>query len=197
MRRVVQWEGVSDSQLLTIVLGGNAVSNVALRPLGELLDCRPAQLRRMGLAEAVSARVQAMAEISRRHQPRMHPRRPVGSARDALSHVSALRRLRTEALAVVLLDARMRCLETVRVAQGATAHLVATPKEVFAPAFARSASALVLAHNHPSGDPEPSDEDIAFTRTMRAAGELLDVVVLDHLVVAARAYTSFREAGLM
>jgi DNA repair protein RadC len=83
------------------------------------------------------------------------------------------------------------------VARGAVSHVSVEPREVFAPAIARGASALLLAHNHPTGNVLPSVEDIGFTRTMMCAGETLGICVLDHLIVTRRGYVSLAEAGLM
>ena len=98
---------------------------------------------------------------------------------------------------MLLLDVRMCLIGMVKVAEGATARVAVSPREVSAAAVTRGAAALVLAHNHPTGNPEPSAEDVEFTRAMRDAGELLDVQVLDHLVVSRRGYVSLREAGLI
>ena len=76
-------------------------------------------------------------------------------------------------------------------------HVGVAAREVFAPAIRRRAVAIALAHNHPSGDPEPSAEDRAFTRLMSRAGAVLGIQVLDHLVVTRRSYFSFAEAGLL
>jgi DNA repair protein RadC len=76
-------------------------------------------------------------------------------------------------------------------------HIAVTPREVFAPAVERRAAAIVLAHNHPSGDPGPSPEDRLFTQLMARAGAVLGIQLLDHLVVTRRAYFSFAEARLL
>jgi DNA repair protein RadC len=83
------------------------------------------------------------------------------------------------------------------VALGSRSHVAARPREVFGPALQRGATALILVHNHPSGEVDPSPEDEDFTTAMSEAGRLLDIEVVDHLVVARRAYFSFREAGRM
>ena len=77
-----------------------------------------------------------------------------------------------------------------------TASLV-HPREVFAPAIREAASALLLVHNHPSGDPEPSPEDLEITRRLVAAGELVGIRVVDHVVIGEGCYVSFLERGLI
>jgi DNA repair protein RadC len=99
---------------------------------------------------------------------------------------------------VLLLDGRLSLLDPFQpVAGGHLMHISVTAREVFAPAVARRAAGVVLAHNHPSGDPGPSPEDRAFTQLMVKAGALLGIRVLDHLIVTRRAYFSFSEAALL
>ncbi len=71
------------------------------------------------------------------------------------------------------------------------------PREVFSPAVKESAAAMILVHNHPTGDPTPSSEDIAVTRRLREAGEIMGIKVLDHIIVGDGEYLSFVERGLM
>ena len=118
--------------------------------------------------------------------------------RAVLPFLGSLRRSPTEVLGVLALDARQAALgAVVRVAEGGVSHVTAEPREVFSPALERRASAIVLAHNHPSGNTEPSLEDLEFTRAMCEAGTVLGIQVLDHLVVARRSYVSLRERGLL
>jgi DNA repair protein RadC len=82
------------------------------------------------------------------------------------------------------------------VAKGSTSHCQVDPREVFAPAVAARASAVVLVHNHPSGDPEPSQLDVTLTLQLRDAGRALCIRVLDHLVLGDRGYVSLAQRGL-
>ncbi|MGH7903201.1 MAG: JAB domain-containing protein [Candidatus Dormibacteraceae bacterium] len=190
------WDRADDGRLLRALLGP-ASTAILDRPLAELLEAEPDGLAAMGLKARARSRLLAVAEVARRHQPSARPPPAVTAPRHALSHLAGLRGLGSEVLAVLLLDSRMCALGLTRVAEGALSHVTATPREVFTPALRAGASALVMAHNHPSGQAEPSPEDIEFTRVMAEAGRLLDVPVIDHLVVARRAYFSFREGGLM
>jgi DNA repair protein RadC len=166
--------------------------------VGELLDATPDRLRELGLGPAARRRLLAGAELARRYQPAARPARPVDSPRDALAHLGPLRTAASEVLAVLPLDGRLAPLGGLAVvAVGSLTHVSVEAREVFAPAFERRAAAVVLAHNHPSGTSEPSREDVVFTGTMSAAGAVLGIQVLDHIVVARRGYFSFREAGLM
>jgi DNA repair protein RadC len=81
------------------------------------------------------------------------------------------------------------------VSVGSLSASIVHPREVFQPAVAASAAGLIVAHNHPSGDPEPSPEDVAVTRRLREAGELLGIELVDHVVVAGRGYVSLKARG--
>ncbi len=96
---------------------------------------------------------------------------------------------------MLLLDARHRALRTVVVSTGTLDATVVHPRDVFRAAAMAGAAAIVLFHNHPSGDPTPSREDIDLTRRMAAAGELMGVDVIDHVILADGRYSSFRESG--
>jgi DNA repair protein RadC len=100
-----------------------------------------------------------------------------------------------EEFLVLLLDAKHRKLREVRVSQGSLTAAIVHPREVFAPAIHEAAAAVILVHNHPSGDPSPSPEDLSLTRRLREAGTILGIEVLDHVIVGANAYYSFAEAG--
>jgi DNA repair protein RadC len=100
-----------------------------------------------------------------------------------------------ERFLVVLLDGRYRVLRQEVVSQGTLTASLVHPREVFRPALREAAAALILVHNHPSGDPTPSPEDREITARLAKAGEILGVRVLDHVVVAERGYCSLREEG--
>ncbi len=103
-----------------------------------------------------------------------------------------------EVLGLLPLNARLGLLDGFcPVPCGHVMHLSVTAREVFAPAISRLAAAVVLVHDHPSGDPGPSPEDRAFTQLMVRAGAVLGIQILDHLIVARRAYFSFAEARLL
>ena len=114
-----------------------------------------------------------------------------------LSHVTALRRAQQEALIALLLDSQLRLIRVIPIAVGSLNHVAVTAREVFRHPLEQSANALILCHNHPSGDVYPSRHDILFTNAMATAGQTLGINLVDHLIVAKRAYFSFRVAGLL
>jgi DNA repair protein RadC len=152
-----------------------------------------------GVGAAKAASLIAAFELGRRcagsHLPEGASLR---SPQDVFRHFGPrMRRLTQEHFAVVLLDGRHRVLGDEVVSQGTLTASLVHPREVFRPALRASAAALILVHNHPSGDPTPSAEDRAVTERLARAGEILGIRVLDHVVVAERGYVSLREEGAL
>ena len=188
---------VDDRSLIDDLVGPAAAIALRETPVGVLLEASPDQLTRLGLKPAARRRLLAGAELARRFQPAVKPSGSVHTARDLLPYLATLRAARTEALGVLTLDVRCCLLgELALVAEGGLMHVAVAAREVYGPALERSAAAIVMAHNHPSGIAEPSAEDVSFTQLMGRAGMILGVRLLDHMIVARRGYFSFREAGL-
>ncbi len=110
---------------------------------------------------------------------------------------TAMTRYRVEVFRVLLLSARHDVLKRVTVSRGSLSSAIVHPREVFRPAILASAATIVLVHNHPSGDPEPSAEDVEITKRLVRVGELLGIPVLDHVIVSKGGYTSMRERGVV
>ncbi|HXX42508.1 MAG TPA: DNA repair protein RadC [Chthoniobacterales bacterium] len=113
-----------------------------------------------------------------------------------------MRMLRTEALRVVLLDTRYRLIRVEDVSKGSMNESIAHPREIFRPALTYSAYAVIVVHNHPSGDASPSQADHSLTRRLAEAAELLQIKLLDHIIIGApdeagSGYFSFKEAGVL
>jgi DNA repair protein RadC len=186
-----------DHALLREVLGP-APSLAAAVPVGHLLEAEPGELLALGFSEAACRRLLAVAELARRHQPASSPLRPVLRPRDALPYLAPIRAEPREVVVALPLDGGLAVAGgLIRVAEGALASVAVEAREVFAPVLERRAAALILAHNHPSGRLEPSLADVEFTCAMVAAGEVLGVPVLDHLLVTRRGYRSLAESGLL
>ncbi|MCL4133840.1 UNVERIFIED_CONTAM: hypothetical protein GTU68_039510 [Idotea baltica] len=107
--------------------------------------------------------------------------------------VPLLRGLDREIFYALLLDGRHRLLETERISEGTLTTSLVHPREVFRLAIRKSAAAIVVAHNHPSGDPEPSRQDLDVTRRLADCGKLLGIPLLDHVVIGTGAHVSIRE----
>jgi DNA repair protein RadC len=110
---------------------------------------------------------------------------------------SELRKEQREVFLIVLLNARHEITARETISIGSLNASIVHPREVFKPAVLASAASVVLVHNHPSGDPEPSEEDLSITKRLIEVGELLGIGVLDHVIVASRGAVSFRSRQLL
>jgi DNA repair protein RadC len=199
LTRAASLAAVDDQALITDLLGLTAARRVEHLPVTALLDAGAAQLAQLGLTPAARRRLQAAAELARRFQPVAFPPVPaLNRPKHFLPHLARLRAQPVEVFGILTLNARLVLLDDFcTVAGGALTHVSVAAREVFEPAIACRAAAIVLAHNHPSGDAAPSLEDRQFTQVMVEAGALLGIQVLDHLIVTRRAYFSFVEARLL
>jgi DNA repair protein RadC len=122
---------------------------------------------------------------------------PIRGPDDVERACRGLRQAQREVFAVLLLNARHEMMRRVMVSVGSLNASIVHPREVFKPAVLASAASVVLVHCHPSGDPEPSEEDLSITRRLVQVGELLGIGVLDHVIVAKRGVVSLRSRGLL
>jgi DNA repair protein RadC len=138
-----------------------------------------------------------VAELTRRRYRGRAPK-PVRGPDDVVALVGRkLRREQREHFLVLLLNARHECVAVETVSVGSLNASIVHPREVYRPAILAAAASIIVAHNHPSGDPEPSEEDTSITRRLAQVGELVGIALLDHIVVAARGVVSLRERGLL
>jgi len=202
-------QALSNAELIAILLRvgvtGESAVHVGQRLLnkfGGLTGLHRAPLadikKQHGLGDAKAAQIKAAIELGRRLTLEAPEERPgINSPADAAALVSyEMSALEQEHLRVILLDRRNRVLETVEVYKGSVNSSQVRIGEVFKEAVRKNASAVVVIHNHPSGDPTPSPDDVAVTRAIVQAGKLLDVEVLDHLVIGQGKWVSLKERGL-
>ncbi len=151
-----------------------------------------------GIADAKAAQIKAAIELGRRLTLESPDERPaINSPGDAAALVQyEMQALEQEHLRVLLLDRRNRVLEVAEVYRGSVNSSQVRVGEVFKEAIRKNASGIIVVHNHPSGDPTPSPDDVAVTRAIVQAGKLLDVDVLDHLVIGQGRWVSLKERGL-
>lgn len=151
-----------------------------------------------GIGVAKAAELHACFELGRRVALAAPEERPqVKSPADAAQLLSDMARLEQEEMRTLLLDTKNRVLGRARVYQGSVHTTVVRIAELFRDAVRQNATGILLAHNHPSGDPTPSPEDAAITREIVKAGQLLDIDVIDHLVIGAQGrFVSLKERGL-
>lgn len=185
--------------LLQRLLGGRwPRSDRPLRPqeLPALAALDPEQLaRRLDLTQPGGLRLAAAFELGRQvERARLGPRPLLDSAERAHAALAPYLRGRSrESVWVALLDGRNRLQRIERISEGTLTTSLVHPREVFGRAVRESAGALILAHNHPSGDPTPTAEDRQVTRRLHAVGEIVGVPLLDHLVISDAAFVSIKE----
>jgi DNA repair protein RadC len=194
------------NELMAAIIGGANQIEIAQALLAHfnndirrLYQAHPAELAKVkGINQATAVRIKAALNLGLRlSQPSDNQRPSINSPADAAALVqSEMSLLEKEHLRVLLLDRRNYVLDIVEIYQGSVSSSQVRIGEVFQPAVSRMASAIVVCHNHPSGDPTPSPDDVAVTRAMVQAGKLLDVTLLDHLVIGQGRWVSLKERGL-
>jgi DNA repair protein RadC len=205
---------LTDAEILAIFLRTGtagldvlALAKLLLREWGSLrrlAGCSTAELAKSpGMGPAKAAELKAAFEMGRR-MSRPEEEKPrvdrAGVIYDILA--AEMQALPHESLRVLLLDTRHGLLDDREVSRGSLNESIAHPREIFRPAIALGAYAIAVAHNHPSGDPQPSEADRRLTRRLAEAGTLLQIPLVDHVIIGARRgdlppYFSFREAGLI
>jgi DNA repair protein RadC len=197
---------LTDAELLALLVGSGSARRSAIK-IGRLLARKnPSELAGWstarwlltpGIGLARAAALAAAFELGRRAAERPASSATIRGPEDVLVQVRDLSRARREHFVVLLLNARheLQCRETVSI--GSLNASIVHPREVFLPAILHSAASVVLVHNHPSGDPEPSEEDLNITRRLVQVGELVGIGVLDHVIVAARGVVSLRSRKLI
>jgi len=199
-------ESLADAELLALVLGSGVAGRSAARTGRLLARHHPSELagwplaRWLGVSGVGPARAAALVaafELGRRAHARPPCRAPIRGPEDVLAHVRDLPRARREHFVVLLLNARHELERRETVSIGSLNASIVHPREVFLPAILHSAASVVLVHNHPSGDPEPSEEDLSITRRLIEVGEIVGIGILDHVIVAARGTVSFRARQLL
>jgi DNA repair protein RadC len=202
---------LSAAELLALLVGAGRTGGSALQVGQALLAGAGGSLRRMamqpvaaltvtaGVGTARAVTVHAALELGRRLASEARDDgAPVRSPRDvARLFAPRLEDLPVEEFHVAVLDAQHRLERDVMVTRGILTSSLVHPREVFREAIAERAAAVILVHNHPSGDPTPSADDRLVTEQLVAAGKLLDIPVHDHVIIGRGRYTSFAEAGLL
>ncbi len=202
-------QALTNAELLAILLrvgvqGENAVEvgQRLLKKFGGLSGLHRVPLKELtaqrGIGGAKAAQIKAAIELGRRLTLESPEERPaINSPADAAALLQyEMSALQQEHLRVILLDRRNRVLEVNEVYKGSVNSSQVRVGELFRDAVRANASAIIVVHNHPSGDPTPSPDDVAVTRAVAQAGKLLDVDVLDHIVIGQGRWVSLKEKGL-
>ena len=199
---------LSDAELLAILLrtgqkGASALDHgrALMEQFGDFRQLASAGVGDLctvkGLGPAKAAQILAALEIARRYGERsFRVGEPFRGSSDVYAHFrERLAAEKREHFYAVLLDNKHRKIKDVSVSQGSLTASIVHPRDVFAPVVRESAAAVIFVHNHPSGDPTPSKEDIEITRRLREVGDIMGVRVLDHIVVGDGRYVSFVDDG--
>jgi DNA repair protein RadC len=200
---------LSSQELLALVIGrgipGKSAIHIAqelLTRFGSVQGVSRATVEELsgvrGIGPAKAAQLSAAFELGRRQD--LEPDVGQYSIKDPESLVKAMRKgiqdKAKEHFMLVLLNTRNKVIAIRTISVGTLNASLVHPREVFKDALMHSASSIILVHNHPSDDPEPSDDDLTLTRRLKDAGRLMGIEVLDHIIITRSGYTSFKEKGL-
>jgi DNA repair protein RadC len=201
---------LGDNELVALVLGSGVRSRSALAVAQDVLELTDGVrgLTRVGVDELLTvsgvgppraARLLAAVELGRRAISRTAgERRRLATATEVGSYLLPIYGgFREERFGVVMLDAKLQLIRVETVSVGSLDTSIAHPREIFRPATLASASSIVLFHNHPSGDPMPSPDDVVLTSRLVAAGDVMGIDVVDHVILGDGRWFSFRDAGML
>ncbi|HSK11095.1 MAG TPA: DNA repair protein RadC, partial [Vicinamibacterales bacterium] len=201
--------GLGDNELLAVLIGTGTAGEDALALSNTLLEAaggmhglqrtsREELLRIRGMGAARAAQVLAAMELGRRVLRRGAERFQVVGPREAADYLMPEYGARpVEQFGALLLDTKHRVIRTALLSVGSQDATTVQPREVFRQALLASATAVLLFHNHPSGDPQPSPEDVSLTLRIAAAGDIIGVATIDHVILGDGRYYSLKESGLL
>ncbi len=202
-------EILSDAHLLAIVLrtgsNGKTVIDTAielLQSFGGLRGLDAASIGELkkfkGLGPAKIAQIKASFELGKRTLSQKAKDKIFNSAEIVYNYFfPKLNGLKKEVFITLLLDTKLKLIKEVKVSEGTLNQSLIHPREVFKEAVKDSAYALILIHNHPSGDPTPSEQDIEITKKLKKACEVLEIPILDHVIIGSGTYFSMKEKGII
>ncbi|HUL23321.1 MAG TPA: DNA repair protein RadC [Thermodesulfobacteriota bacterium] len=201
---------LGEAELLGILLGKGTRKKTAIDLARELLDQygslqrlfsrSPSELMQVkGIGSAKAATLSAAFELVRRIQSQRDASGgPFKRSSDVANHYLPLMRdLRKEVFKILLLNRANRLIRDVTVSEGTLEASIVHPRDVFREAILEPASGIILIHNHPSGNPAPSEEDLRITKQLAEAGRLLGIKVYDHIILAGESYRSLADEGLI
>jgi DNA repair protein RadC len=202
---------LSDAELIAILIGSGNSSESAVELSRRILQAAAdnlVELSRMsvsdlikfkGIGEAKAISIVAALELGRRRRSaEAQERKRIVTSRDAFEYLYAsMADLHYEQFWILLLDQSNKVIGAVQVSDGGIAGTVADPKRIFKTAIERNAAAMILCHNHPSGQLKPSDADVRLTKKLFQSGEMLEIRVIDHLIIGHDQYFSFSDEGVL
>ncbi|OGU56345.1 MAG: hypothetical protein A2X64_02045 [Ignavibacteria bacterium GWF2_33_9] len=204
-------EALSDSELLAIIInngtkGKSAIDlskelmELAENDISKLVNLDAATLRTVkGIGEAKSISIAATLEFAKRTKIRSFGELKMFRSPEEIAQffIPEFHAERTEKFFALLLNSSNQIIKRVNISNGTINASIVHPREVFRAAIIESAAAIIVLHNHPSGNPSPSNEDKAITRRLVEVGEIMKIQVLDHLIIAGNTFYSFAQDGLI
>lgn len=202
---------LSNAELLAILIGSGVRNQSAISLANQILameeegiaclaDCLPEELTLLkGVGQAKACQIIAAIEVGKRiaQAPKKERLRPGSPNQLAELFLQKVRGYKKEVFQIVLLNTPGEVVSIEEISVGSLSKAIVHPREVFRIAVRKSAAYLVLVHNHPSGDPKPSQADIELTHRLTECGRLMGIEVLDHLVIGDGTFTSMKEQGLI
>jgi len=204
-------QGVSNTELLAILLGTGSREESAVNLAARILHTVKNDLYQLGrlsredlisikgIGDAKASRIMAAIEIGKRRQAVPIPqKKSVSCSRDAYNMIrKELSELNREEFWILLLSRSNKLMEKVRISQGGVSGTITDVRIILQSAFSKLASAMILCHNHPSGNLKPSQADLKITKKITEAARLMDIAVLDHIIVGEGEYFSFADENLL
>jgi DNA repair protein RadC len=200
-------ESLTNEELLAVILSGDrgALNAVNLLNLynGNLVHMFCASITRLmetdGIEFQEALRIKATFELTKRIAAYCEEDHPKIASKDDVTKILAphMMFLPQEEFRVMLLNAKQKLIRVETVSLGSLDKALVEPRDVFRPAITFNAASLVIVHNHPSGDTQPSEQDVLLTRELCMCGIILGIEVLDHIIIGVRDHVSFRERGLL
>jgi DNA repair protein RadC len=200
-------ESLTNEELLAVILSGDrgalAAANLLNTFDGNLVHLFCASINQLmetdGIGFKEAQKIKATFELTKRIAAYCEEDRPKIASKDDVTKILAphMMFLPQEEFRVMLLDAKQKLIRVETVSLGSLDKALVEPRDVFRPAITFNAASLVIVHNHPSGDTQPSEQDVLLTRELCMCGIILGIEVLDHVIIGVKDHVSFREKGLM
>ncbi len=201
---------LSDAELIAIIIGAGTPAESAvqiaqriLKKAGDLKTLSQMSVRELmefqGIGSARATQLKAALDLARRYREVLvRPRSGFSNSKMVFEHFGGEFRGRSqEEFWVIALDAKNRLMQAVPITKGTLMGSLIHPREIFALAIRNHAAGIIVLHNHPSGDPQPSVEDRKVTEQIAEAGKLMGIPLLDHIIIGNETYFSFKDSGLL
>lgn len=204
-------QSLTNSELLAIILRVGSKKDTAITLAQKILNSNGKGLRNIaeisaeellrfhGISNAKAAQVLAVKELSKRISSiKAEEKVKINSPLDVSTLLmEEMRWLKKEHFKIILLDVKNKVIEIVNISVGSLNSSIVHPREVFIEAIKKSSASMILVHNHPSGEIEPSKEDINITKRLAETGKVIGIKILDHIIIGDGVYLSFKEQGII